>query len=67
MLSMSRFVHTYSFMISSEESECYISPSLSSSTMTIMSSKKRLKKKVKKRKEQIDKLKYVRELKLIIK
>jgi hypothetical protein len=62
MLSMSRFVHTYYFMSSSQESEGYISPSLSSSIMTVISSKKRLKKKIKKRKQLLGNSKYVRNI-----
>lgn len=47
---------------SSEESECYISPSLVSSTMVIIRSKKQLKKTIKKRKQQIDYFHHVRKL-----
>jgi hypothetical protein len=47
-------------MRGSEESECYISPSLSSSTMAMISSKKKWKKRSKKGKRQIGNWKYVR-------
>ncbi|UJR25952.1 hypothetical protein I4U23_007300 [Adineta vaga] len=50
MLSMSRFVHTSYFMSSSDDSDCYISPGLSSSTMTMSLSRKQYKKRAKKRK-----------------
>jgi hypothetical protein len=60
MLSMSRFVHTYNFMSGSEESDCYISPSLSSSIMTMVTSKKQFKKRIKKKKQYLDVSKNVR-------
>lgn len=47
-------------MSSSEESDCYISPSLTSSTMVMMSSRKQLKKRSKKGRQFVDPSKHVR-------
>lgn len=51
--------------LSCEESECYISPSLLSSTMTVISSRKQLKKKTKRTNRYIDSTKNVRKVVII--
>jgi hypothetical protein len=53
MLSISRTVHKDSDMSTSEDSEYYISPSLSSSTLTMMTLDKPMKKKSKRRKASV--------------